>query len=64
MTDTKLKEMIANIQTAGTAVTGDGLRMVIAQSLGEENKAEGEADNDYLPAKPRLAEAPTTTTAQ
>jgi hypothetical protein len=41
MTDAKLKEMIASIQRAGTAVTSDGLRMVIDKSLGDENKAEG-----------------------
>ena len=39
MTDAKLKEMIARIQKAGIAVTSDGLRMVIAKSLGDENKA-------------------------
>ena len=41
MTDAKLKEMIASIQRAGIAVTSDGLRMVNAKSLGDENEAEG-----------------------
>ena len=31
---------------------------MIAQSLGDKNKAKGEAEIDYLLAKPRLAEAP------
>ena len=44
MTDTKVKERIDGIQRAGIAVTGDGLRMAIAQSIGDE--AKGEADND------------------
>ena len=58
MTNAKVKERIDRIQRAGIAVTGDGLRMAIAQNLGDQNEAEGEADNDYLPAEPRLAEAP------
>jgi hypothetical protein len=41
MTDAKLKEMIASIQRAGTAVISDGLRMVIDKSLRDENEAEG-----------------------
>ena len=41
MTDAKLKEMIANIQRAGIVVTSDGLRMVIAKSLRDENEAKG-----------------------
>jgi hypothetical protein len=41
MTDAKLKEMIASIQRAGTAVTSDRLRMVIDKSLRDENEAEG-----------------------
>jgi hypothetical protein len=44
MTDTKVKERIDGIQRAGIAVTGDGLRRAIAQSIGDE--AKGEADND------------------
>jgi hypothetical protein len=44
MTDAKVKERIDGIQRAGIAVTGDGLRMAIAQSIGDE--AKGEADND------------------
>ena len=45
MTDAKVKEMIDRIQRAGNAVTSDGLRMVIAQSLGDENEAEAETTN-------------------
>ena len=41
MTDAKVKEMIDRIQRAGIGVTSDGLRMVIAQSLGDKNEAEG-----------------------
>ena len=74
MTDAKVKKMIDRIQRASIAVKSDGLRMVIAQSLWDENKAEGQgevdkgdsevkgtaqrAEIDYLLAKPRLAEAP------
>ena len=66
--------MIARIQRAGIAVTSDGLRMVIAKSLEDENEvggrggadkddSEGEGaaqrgKNDYLLAEPRLVEAP------
>jgi hypothetical protein len=32
--------------------------MALGQSIGDEAVAEGEADNDYLLAKPRPAEAP------
>ena len=42
MTDAKVKEMIDRIQRAGITVTSDRLRIVIAQSLGDENKAKGE----------------------
>ena len=41
MTDAKVKEMIDRIQNASITVTSDGLRMVIVQSLGDENEAEG-----------------------
>ena len=41
MTDVMVREMIARIQKAGIAVTSDGLRMVIAKSLKDENKAAG-----------------------
>ena len=41
MTDVELKEMITRIQKAGIAVTSEGLRMVIAKSLRDENEAEG-----------------------
>ena len=41
MTDAKVKEMIGRIQRAGITVTSDKLRMVIAQSLGDKNEAEG-----------------------
>ena len=74
MTDAKVKEIIDRIHRAGIAVTSDGLRMIIAQSLGDKNKAEGQggadkgdsegegaaqrAEIDYLLAEPRLAEAP------
>ena len=41
MTDVKVKEMIARIQKTGIAVTSNRLRMVIAKSLEDKNKAEG-----------------------
>ena len=41
MTDAKLKEMITSIQRAGSAVTSDGLRMVITKSLGDEAEGVG-----------------------
>ena len=40
-TDAKVKEMINRIPRAGIAVTSDGLRTVITQSLGDKNEAEG-----------------------
>ena len=46
MTDAKLKEMIANIQMAGIVLTSDGLRMVIAKSLGDKNKGVGQGGVD------------------
>ena len=41
MTNGKVRELIVRIQGAGIVVTSDGLRMVIAKSLWDENEAEG-----------------------
>ena len=41
MVDVMVTEMITRIQKAGIAVTSDGLMMVIAKSLEDENEAEG-----------------------
>ena len=53
MTDVMVREMIARIQNAGIAVTSDGLRMVIAKSLKDENEAEGRGEVEQTRATPR-----------